>query len=115
MTAKYELAEIMARAAYKKRMSQMRIDHPRLGLRELAWDELPADFKRLETEQAHAALVELERDGFVIVPTEPTIEMCDAATRATSAFLHLEQRGVDLRRLKHAIRYRAMIAERPRP
>jgi hypothetical protein len=40
---------------------------------------------------------------------EPTIEMCDAATRSTSAFLNLQERGVTLRRLKHAIRWRAMI------
>lgn len=40
---------------------------------------------------------------------EPTIEMCDAATRSTSAFLNLQEHGVALRRLKHSIRWRAMI------
>lgn len=55
----------------------------------------------------------LAEHGLAIVPIEPTIEMCDAATRSTSAFMALEQRDVDLRRLKHGIRYRAMLAARP--
>jgi len=64
--------------------------------------------------KADAALAAIEASGFVIVPLEPTIKMCDAATRSTSAFMALEQRGADLRRLKHAIRWRAMLAARPR-
>lgn len=51
-----------------------------------------------------------ERDGWVLVPREPTVSMCDAATRATSGFLNIKARGVELRRIKHAIRWRAMVA-----
>lgn len=43
------------------------------------------------------------------VMREPTMEMCDAATAATAAFLDLSQHGIALRRAKHAIRWNAMI------
>jgi hypothetical protein len=40
---------------------------------------------------------------------EPTDEMCDAATRSTSAWMNSKLQGVELRRLKHRIRWKAMI------
>lgn len=45
----------------------------------------------------------------VVVPREATDEMCDAATRSTSAWLNSKLQGVELRRLKLRIRWRAMI------
>lgn len=57
---------------------------------------------------SRAALLAEERK---VVAREPLIEMCDAATLSTSAFLALENqgiRGVELRRLKHTIRFLAM-------
>lgn len=72
-------------------------DSEEYGAAGAEWDRIDARICRAYARAAIAAL------------REPTIEMCDAATRATSAFLALEQRGVDLRRLKHSIRWRAMI------
>jgi hypothetical protein len=60
------------------------------------------------------ALCLLDRAGYTIAPKEPTDSMCDAATRSTSAWIG-DKHGVDLRRLKHRIRYRAMLAHAPSP
>ena len=58
-----------------------------------------------------ASRAALLAEGRKVVAREALIEMCDAATLSTSAFLALENqgiRGAELRRLKHAIRFRAM-------
>jgi hypothetical protein len=62
-----------------------------------------------------AHLAALERAGWRCVPVEPTDEMCDAATRSTSAWLNSKLQGVALRRLKLQIRWRAMLAAAPPP
>jgi hypothetical protein len=107
-----DLREWIARAMFEK-------DEPGreavAGIRRMTWEDVGEQYRNNWRERADAALAAIEASGtHVLVPVEPTIEMCDAATRSTSAFMALEQRGADLRRLKHNIRYRAMLAARPR-
>jgi hypothetical protein len=58
--------------------------------------------------KALAALVDC-----IVLPREPTDEMCDAATRATATWLNSELRGVALRRFKLRLRFAAMAKAAP--
>jgi hypothetical protein len=70
------------------------------------WNEGPGIGRKLPwiREQAkRACLAMLDAIG------EPNDEMCDAATRSTSAWINSKLQGVELRRLKHRIRFGAML------
>lgn len=77
--------------------------HKRNGYEPKTWDECIATTTRAADGIRGMARVALE------AASNPTNAMCDAATMSTSVWLGTDKKGVDLRRLKHAIRWRAMV------
>jgi hypothetical protein len=76
MSAQDNIVELMARAAYEKYPSVER--GPRsLGC--LSWEELGEWRRQSFIDAQKDALTAAERAGYVVVPVEPTEEMCRAA------------------------------------
>lgn len=89
MTDRQAIVEVMARA-----MAPDVFRQPRVNLYKPAYDNAYA--------AAEAALAALDAAGYVVVPKEPTAQMCDAGQRAICHFV------VPAMNTEYA--YRAMLA-----
>lgn len=92
------VVERAARARYEAWVARERAD----GLHWAGWNDLLDEDRAGHMADERAALAAMR---------EPTAAMCDAATASTAAFLSIDVRvkGVALRRMKIAIRWRASI------